>query len=99
MKEVTNPLERSESILKQIILENLSHLVDRFLDPKNAAKGRWLNIEPMKMYRYIQTEALEANQAYRNNEGIKREQEELADIMLFCLFRYQQIKKENNENT
>ena len=86
---------REEAI--NLVLDLVPHVTERYLDPKNAVKGSHLDIEPMKLCRYIQTEALEVNQAYRNKEGLDRELEELGDIVLFCAFRVNQIKHELGE--
>ena len=81
-----------------LIMDLLPLATERYLDPKNQVKGHHRNIEPMKLNRYIQTEALELSQAYRNKEGLVRELEEIGDIVLFCAYRadqiFEQMKKE-----
>jgi len=96
--------------LWNLIFEAIPFVKDRFLDPKNMAKGGWLDIPADKMYRWIQHEALEASQAYRNKEGIGRELEECSDQILLNLMRMNQIlyekkikellqkQEENNES-
>jgi hypothetical protein len=67
------------------------YVIDRYLDPKNEAKGSHKNIEPLKNYKLISTERLEAEQAYRKNEGDERELSELGDATLLILFRANNI--------
>jgi len=91
-------IHRNSFGLIKLLFIAFKYILGRFTDPKNSKKGSWLNIEPMKINRYIQTEALEVNQAYRNNEGDERELQELGDVILFCLFRVHQIWVKHNKN-
>lgn len=69
------------------------HICRRYLDPKNVVKGSHRELDPIKHYRWIQHEALESLQAYRNNEGDDREIEELSDVILLSLMRIENIIK------
>jgi len=88
---------RTASGVNMLIAQAVEPVRARYLDPKNASKGSHREIESIKMYRYIQQEALEAHQAYRNNEGIQREIEEISDIILFSLFRIDQLIKQKQK--
>ena len=88
--------ERTAQEVNDLISQAIPEIRARFLDPKNVKKGTHLGIPPLQMYRWIQHEALEAHQAYRNDEGIKREIEECCDVILLSIMRIDQIMKENS---
>ena len=86
---------RTEEMCKSLCDQGFEYILARFLDPKNVAKGDHSSIEPMMLNRFIQTEALELSQAYRNNEGFERELEECGDIALEVFYRIDQIIKKH----
>jgi len=88
--------ERTAQQCLELVEQTLPHIVGRFLDPKNEAHGSHLTIPALKMYRWIQHEALEASQAYRNKEGFQREIEECSDGILLSIMRIDQLIKENS---
>ena len=76
-----------------LVANLMPSVTERYLDPKNALKGSYKE-SPFVTYRLIQKECLEAAQANRNSEGLHREREELADIVLFVAYRMKQIDEE-----
>lgn len=79
--------KRTLGMFSQLWDELFPLVAGRFLLPKNEQHGTWKTIEPMKHYRWMQHEALEASQAYRNKEGIDREIEECCDVLNITALR------------
>ena len=84
-------MRRDYEQFSQLLYGAASHAFARFIDPKNEAKGDWLDEPPLKMCRELQKEALEVHQAYRDKEGLHRELEELGDVVLRAMMRMNQI--------